>query len=116
MAKKQAKGSDRYLVQVGTGRVFNYTKDLAARGDMKVHRGEPPKEAETRAAAVETTDEETGETAFDVGKATKSQLVRFAKEEFSLELDPKSDLPLLRKLVSDASKKAAADAGEGGNE
>lgn len=118
--RKAVKGSGKYLVRVKDGVVFNWTKELAALSGFRMVRSDTtPDEKQTRAQAEaeaeaeeEAERQERGEPAFDIGKASKKQLLAFAKDEYGLDLDPKTDEKLVRKLVSDAAKKAAAAAAE----
>lgn len=102
---KRPRDEKRILIR-SDGVLFNYTDALAARSDMKLHSGSAPTPAQVAKATGKDPD------AFDVGKATKGQLVKFAKTEYDVVLDPAMGLGMLRSQVVALAAKAETEAAE----
>jgi len=102
--RKKPRNEARLLVRTSDGALFNYTPALAQRPDMKLHSGSAPTPAQIEKITGKDPDE------FNVAKARSAELVKFAKDEYGVDLDPAIPLNVLRGQVMQLGAKAAEDA------
>lgn len=106
------------LININDGRLIANSLNVRANPDYRPYSGSLTASREERMAFVRSAiggartrlinsapDEAP---TFDLGKATKAELIAFAMDEFALPLDEKTDIRTLRNQVMAASEKANA--------
>ncbi len=109
-----------HVIHVEDGRLMPNVPGLAAHKSYRVYRGPKGADTETRLrwlagdmkrAPMKVVNSEADADNFDVGTATKDDLIVFAMEQYGHIMDPKIDIRTMRKtIVEMAEKKAAAEA------
>lgn len=106
------------LINIKDGRLIANSLNVRANPDYRPYTGSLKASREERMAFIASSiggartrlinsapDEEP---TFDLGKATKAEIIAFAMDEFALVLDEKVDIRTLRNQVMAASEKASA--------
>lgn len=107
-------------INIHDGRLIANVKNVRDNINYRPYRGNPNASLEERMAyissslvtggrarVINTSDED--QEVFDLGKATKPELIAFALKEFNTPLSEGSDIRTLRKQVQALSERAAAD-------
>ena|ERR1700747_2988654 len=114
------------LININDGRLIANSLNTRANSDYRPYTGSLKASREERMAFIRSAiggartrlinsapDEEP---TFDLGKATKAEIIAFAMDEYALVLDDKTDIRTLRNQVLAASQKASAIGAPGGEE
>ena len=116
-AKRRQDKQFPHVVNVNDGRLMPNVLALRNHKDYRVYQG--PKDASTDdrlrwLQGVSKTPKVTNSQAeaddFDVGKATKDDLIVFAMEQYGAPIDPAMDIRTMRKKIVEMAEKAAAQA------
>ena len=108
-----------YLIHRDTGRLLPNVEHLRKHPKMLVYKGSPTASHDERMRYVRTgsfrqgvdttaPEAELDLPPFDLGTATKEQMIAFAKEEFNLDLNPNAPPHIMRAQI----KRAADDSNQ----
>lgn len=92
-----------YLVQQGTGEIYNYHPGLAKRADMILRSSLESAKAQSaleKAPEAESPEDDGQEADFVLSRADKKELEAFAKAEFNVDLDRRKKIDDLRQEVA----------------
>ena len=114
-AKKRQDKQFPNVININDGRLMPSVPALRNHKDYRLYQG--PKDADltdrmrwlqgiSKVPKVVNSQAEADE--FDVGKATKDDLIVFAMEQFGAAIDPLTDIRTMRKKIVDMAEKAAA--------
>lgn len=124
IAERQARNKQDkkypHLINIDDGRLLPNVPNLAKHPKYRVYHGDPKatsgerlrylaSQLGGRAAHRAVVNSQEDVAPFDVGTATKEELIAFAQTEYDLELSSNTDIRTLRKRVADAAQRAAGD-------
>lgn len=116
-SKKRQDRENPMVININDGRLMPNTPKLRIHKDYRVYTGdltasEPERmrwlAGALRQRAPAVTNSREAEDVFDLGAATKDDILVFANENYGKVLDPQTDIRTLRKIVMQLAEQAAA--------
>lgn len=114
-SKSKQDQPQKFLIHVENGRLLPNIAMLRSHAKLRVFHGDPKASAKERLKYLESqhghrsvVNTVVDSEPFDIGKATKDELIEFAASEYGISLNEKAPIAALRKQVSDAAASVGA--------